>query len=216
MMKRNDPMKNDPKKISLGFTPQEFPPGVHICQIVDDDGEREEALLQFLLSGLRAGECTSCFSENISRDRVAAFFLGQGISYDEVTGSGAFTLAGTRDVYFENDRFDPERMLNVLTRYHEDSVARGFPAARVIGEMSPEVQNVAGGNRLLEYESRVSLLLRKHPVTAVCQYDSRCFSGALIMDIVKVHPLMIVRGSVVQNPFFITPEEFLSRQSAEV
>ena len=82
--------------------------------------------------------------------------------------------------------------------------------------MSPEVQNVEGGNRLLEYESRVSLLLREHPVTAVCQYDARCFSGAMIMDILKVHPMMVVRGSVVHNPFFIPPEEFLSRQSAEV
>ncbi len=208
-------MKNEPKTISLGFTPQEFPPGVHVCQIVNEDGEREQALLQFLLSGLRAGERTSCFSENANQDRVAEFFQREGISYDEVTGSGAFTLAGTRDVYFANNRFDPDRMLNVLTRYHEDSMARGFPAARVIGEMSPEIQNMEGGNRLLEYESKISLLLREHPVTAVCQYDARCFSGAVIMDILKVHPYMVVRGSVVENPFFIPPEEFLSRQPAE-
>lgn len=209
-------MKKDRKTVSLGFTPQEFPAGVHVCQMVSEDGERDQALLQFLLSGLRAGERTSCFSENATRDRVAEFLQGQGISYDTVTGSGAFTLAGTRDVYFENNRFDPERMLNVLTRYHEDSVARGFPAARVIGEMSPEVQNLEGGNRLLEYECKVSLLLREHPVTSVCQYDTRCFSGSVIMDILKVHPFMVVRGSVVHNPFFIPPEEFLSRLSAVV
>jgi hypothetical protein len=208
-------MKNEPKKISLGFTPEEFLPGVHVCQIVNDDDEREEALLQFLLSGLRGGERTSCFSESVTRNRVAEYLQSQGISCDEVTGSGALTLAGTRDVYFENNRFDPERMINVLTRYHEDSVARGYPAARVIGEMSPEVQNKEGGNRLLEYESKVSLLLREHPVTAVCQYDARCFNGAVIMDILKVHPFMVVRGSVVQNPFFIPPEEILSRPPAE-
>jgi len=125
------------------------------------------------------------------------------------------TLAGTKDVYFENGSFDPERMLGVLRNYHEDSVSGGYPAARVIGEMAPMVQHVPGGNRLLEYEARVSILLRDHPVTAVCQYDARAFDGAVIMDILKVHPFMVVRGSVVHNPFFIPPEEFLTRSDNE-
>lgn len=78
-------MKKDCQTISLGFTPQEFPAGVHVCQIVSEDEEREQALLQFLLSGLCAGERTSCFSEHAPRDRVAEFFRGQGISYDTVS-----------------------------------------------------------------------------------------------------------------------------------
>lgn len=114
-------------------------------------------------------------------------------------------------MYFAEDRFDPERMLGLLRRYHEDSVAGGYPAARVIGEMAPEIQNIRGGERLLEYEARVSMLLRDHPLTAVCQYDARAFDGAVIMDILKVHPLMVIRGSVVHNPFFVQPEDFLAR-----
>jgi len=31
------------------------------------------------------------------------------------------------------------------------------------------------------------------------------------MEILKVHPLMVIRGSVVHNPFFINPEEFLAQ-----
>ena len=58
--------------------------------------------------------------------------------------------------------------------------------------MIPEVQSVPGGDRLLEYESRVSMLLRDHPVTAVCQYDANEFDGATIIDVLKVHPQMII------------------------
>jgi hypothetical protein len=202
-------MEDEHRTISLGFTKQRFPLGVHVCQIVGSDAEREEAVLQFLLSGLRAGERTSCFSDKVTRNRVAEYFESEGISFDEASGTGTLTLAGVRDIYFVNDRFDPDRMLEVLARYHEESVAQGFTAARVIGEMSPEVQHMSGGDRLLEYESKVSLLLREHPVTAVCQYDARSFDGSTIMDLLKVHPLMVVRGSVVHNPFYIPPEEFL-------
>ncbi len=196
--------------ISLGFTAQQFPPGVHICQIFGDDDERQEAVLKFLLSGLQSGERTSCFSERID-EKILAEFLGRhGISYIEVRDTGALTLAGTVEIYFQNNRFDPERMLAFLRKFHEDSVIQGYPAARVIGEMTQDIQYMPGGGRLLEYEAKVSMLLREHPVTTVCQYDARLFDGAMIMDILKVHPYMVVRGSVVNNPFFITPEEFLA------
>ncbi len=197
--------------ISLGFTNQPFPPGVHICQIFSNDDERQESLLKFILSGLQSKERTCCFSDNATEQAIGEFLGNYGISHNEAIDSGALTLAGTRDVYFENNCFNPERMIGLLTKYYDDSVTQGYPAARVIGEMAPEVQHVSGGNRLMEYESKVSLLLRDHPVTAVCQYDARSFDGAMIMDVLKVHPLMIVRGSVVHNPFFIKPEEYLTQ-----
>lgn len=196
---------------SLGLTKQLFAPGVHVCQIFSTDDERQESLLRFILSGIQSKERTSCFSDKTTEKDIAEFLGENGMSYEEARENGALTLAGTRDVYFEYDRFDPERMLGVLRTYHEDSVANGFPAARVIGEMTPDVQRVPGGERLLEYEARVSMLLREHPVSAVCQYDARSFDGAVIMDILKVHPLMVIRGSVVHNPFFVDPEEFLAQ-----
>jgi hypothetical protein len=202
-------MSHNHPNISLGFTDQQFPAGVHICQIFSDDTERQESLLKFLLSGIQTGEKTSCFSEKVTETILAEFFAGHDISYEDAKKSGMLSLAGSHEVYFQDDRFDPERMLGILRQYYEDSVEQGYTAARVIGEMTPEVQHVPGGSRLLEYESKISQLLRDHPVTAVCQYDSRSFNGAMIMDILKVHPFMIVRGTVVHNPFFIPPEEFL-------
>lgn len=196
--------------ISLGFTQEHFPAGVHICQIYSEENEREEALLGFIESGLRAGERTSCFSDRNPVPVLERHLAAKGISLEECCASGALTLAPTREVYFKDECFDPERMLAVLKNYHEESVRRGHPACRVIGEMSPKVQDVKGGNRLLEYEAKVSVLLREHPVTCVCQYDARAFDGAMIMDVLKVHPLMIVRGAVVRNPFFIPPEEILA------
>lgn len=202
-------MAGQARTISLGFTDQPFPPGVHICQIYSSDEERQEALLHVISSGLRAGERTACFSEHAQEDAIREFLGNYGVNYDEARSKGAFSLAGTSEVYFQDGRFDPQRMLTLLTRFHDGAMAEGYPGARVIGEMTPEVQHVEGGSQLLEYESRVTMLLRERPVTAVCQYDARVFDGATIMDVLKVHPLMIVRGSVMHNPFFTPPEEYL-------
>ncbi len=197
------------KAVSLGFTSQTFPAGVHICQIYSSEEERRESVEKFLLSGLLAGERTACFSENLDEASLAQLLERHGVSCSEARESGALTTAATKDVYFKDGRFDPDRMLEMLRQYHVDSQGKGYPAARVIGEMTAEVLEVPGGERLLEYEARVSMLLKEHPVTAVCQYDARQFDGATIMQILKTHPLMVIRGSVVHNPFYIQPEQLL-------
>ena len=200
---------SQPPMISLGFTTDKVPAGTHLCQIFSDDDERNDSLLKFLLSGLQSKERVACFSEKVNEPTLSAFFSQNGISYSEMSQQGAFALSGTRNVYFEDGRFDPERMLNLLADFHQGSVQAGYTATRVIGEMLPEVQDIPGGERLLEYESKVTLLLRDVPVTSVCQYDANAFDGATIMDILKVHPHMVVRGAVIKNPFYIRPEEFL-------
>ncbi|RJQ76703.1 MAG: hypothetical protein C4519_14445 [Desulfobacteraceae bacterium] len=183
--------------------------GIHMCQIYSDDDERNDSLLKFLLEGFQAGERAACFSEKVEAEAIRGFLANHGLSYEELCTQAAFTLSGTREAYFKDNVFDPDRMLASLAHFHEESLQLGFKGARVIGEMMPEVQTIGGGDRLLEYECRVSLLLKTHPIAAVCQYDAHAFDGATIMDILKVHPLMVVRGTVVHNPLFIPPEQFL-------
>jgi len=206
-------MKNQGRKISLGFTNQQFEPGVHICQIFNDDNERHEALVNYIISGLKDGENTACFSEKETGEALSEFFKENGIVYKEVEKSGEFMLSKTAEVYFEDGKFEPERMLGLLQAFYDKAMVQKRTGARVIGEMSPDVEHIPGGSRLMEYESKVSMLLRKCPVNAVCQYDARSFDGSTILDILKVHPYMIVRGAVVHNPFFEQPEDYLSKHN---
>lgn len=202
-------MHQNHTEVSLGFTDEKVPVGTHMCLVFTKDEERVDSLLKYLLSGLQAGERTACFSGKLTEDTLREYLAKNNISYDERKTEKAIILADTSEVYFEGGVFDPDRMLNTLTAYYDEAVQLGFPAVRVIGEMIPEVQHIPGGERLLEYESRVSILLRDHPVTSVCQYDANLFDGATIMEVLKVHPKMIINGMVVNNPFYIQPESYL-------
>jgi hypothetical protein len=64
---------------------------------------------------------------------------------------------------------------------------------------------------LMEYESQVNRLLETVPCTACCQYNARKLDGGMIMDVLSVHPMMIVRGQLVENPYFVEPGEFMSQ-----
>jgi hypothetical protein len=204
-------MEKDAKKISLGFTKQQFEPGIHICQIFNNDDERHNALVDFLISGILSEENAACFSEKESPSTLSDVFKKNGIEYKKVEEKGEFSLSGTANIYFKDNKFDPDKMIDLLKDFYEKSLNDNKKGARVIGEMTPEIGKVEGGSRLMEYESKVSMLIRKYPVNAVCQYDARSFDGSTILDILKVHPYMIVKGSVIHNPFYIQPEEILSK-----
>jgi hypothetical protein len=206
-------MDKNKRKIRLGFTDQNFDEGVHICQIFSSEEERHHSLVNFIVSGLKTGEGTACFSENESTDTLVEYMHENGINLHQEIADGNLTLSKTAEVYFEDNTFDPDRMLNLLRDFYQENQKKNFSGSRVIGEMDPKVEKTRGGSRLMEYESKVSLLLREFPITAVCQYDARLFDGSTIMDILKVHPYMIVNGSVVHNPFFIQPETYLSDNS---
>ena len=207
-MEEKDGVKS--KKISLGFTEQKFEAGVHICQIYTEEDERQNALVDYVISGLEGGENTACFTEKETDMSLAKYFRKSDISYDDITNAGLFSLNKTHKIYFEDNKFDPDKMLSVLSGFYESSMDKNCKGARAIGEMTNEIETVEGGSRWYEYESRVSMLLRKYPVNIVCQFDARTFKGSTIMEILKVHPYMIVKGSVVYNPYYINPEEYLS------
>ena len=203
-----------PPLCPLGFTDQLVPAGSHICQIYSEDDEQLSSLLGFLESGLKNGERTACFTDKLDEEALGRHLSERGLSLDRLKETKSLTKAGGREIYLQNDAFEPERMLALLRQFYEDSVTEGFSSARVIGEMIPEVCSAHGGSRLMEYESRVSLQMRDYPVTAVCQYNANIFDGGTILQVLKVHPLLVIRGAVVHNPYFIPPVEYLRQNEA--
>jgi hypothetical protein len=69
-------------------------------------------------------------------------------------------------------------------------------------------------NDLLEYEARANdIWIRDdgpvHPV--ICTYDLSRFSGDVVVDVMRTHPMVIIGGILQENPFFVDPEEFLEQ-----
>jgi hypothetical protein len=182
--------------------------GAHICLIYDDERERREVVSKFVEAGLSEGERVAYFTD--AEPLAVRTWLGDhGL---EVPEPPSFTLLKTHSVYCPDGEFLPERMPPYWRAFHEESSDLGFPAARATGETSWS-REVPGGERIVEYEANLNSVLADLPVTALCQYDVRRFDGATIFDILRVHPLMLVGGQMVRNPYYERPEEFLQRSA---
>lgn len=199
------------RMVSLGFTSERFPAGTHMCYIYNDDQERHELISRFVESGLRGHEKVGYFVDLMSPEQMRAHLRELGIDLPPQTDEREFSITRALDTYCPDGRFVPERMLQNLRSMHDSSIEEGYAGARASGEMSWVLRGVPGSERLIEYEALVNIVVREYPTTAICQYDARRFDGATLFDVLSVHPMMIIRGQVVRNPYYVDPEHFLKK-----
>lgn len=195
--------------ISFGFTSETFPSGTHMCYIFNDDDERHQLIAKYLESGLKGHEKVGYFASALSAKPADEVLSDLGVGPVPNLKSGQFEASLAEDVYCPGHIFSPDHMLTTLRRFYSDSVAEGYAGARVSGEMEWALKGIPGSERLREYEARINTIVDEYPVTALCQYDARLFDGATLFETLRVHPMMVIRGQVVHNPYYIPAADYL-------
>ena len=188
---------------SLGFDARPYPAGIHMCFIFDDEDERRRVLAKYIQSGLQDHDQVAYFVDTMAPDELKQHLLQMGVELPEDTESRQCLVTTAESTYCQDGTFKVERMLATLEHAYEHCCSEGFDGLRVTGEMNWVLRGYPGTDKLIEYESRVNEVLRRVPVTAICQYDARLFDGATLYQLLKVHPMMIVHGQVVKNPYYI-------------
>ncbi len=193
------------REIALGFTDAPATEGLHICYVYGDEDERQDVISRFLASGLRANEKVLCLADAPGRSAMLDRLAGLGVS-DE-----ALTLADAAAGYCPSGKFTPSVTLDMVRDFYENAVGKeGYVGARGTGQMNWAVDPaLADPADLIRYEAQVNNVLARHPYTACCQYDARLLGGQMLMDVLSIHPMMIIRGQIVRNPFYVEPETFL-------
>jgi len=211
MVYRRSPKMNNPRKeVDMGFTKRPFLEGTRMCLIYDNDEQRKMIIGQFLARGIALGEQVGHFADMSTPEEVETWLQKMGIDLPTRKRNGEFKVfKAAEDIYCPSGRFTPSEMLSTLGGCYDKAIQAGYQGARISGEMSWALRGIPGSERLLEYEALINTIIEAHPVTPICQYDARRFDGATLLNVLKVHPWMIVRGKIVQNPYFIAPQEFL-------
>lgn len=199
-------MNGKEQSVAMGFTRQPFPAGTHMCFLYSDEAERRRVIGKFLESGIAAREKVSYFADIMKPEEVRAWLLDMGVELPE---DDAFSILVAEKTYCPGGSFVPQKMLATLQAFYKQAKKDGYPNARVSGEMSWALKGIPGSERLMEYEALINEISVAYPVTPICQYDVNKFSGAAILDVLKVHPMMIINGQIVQNPYYMQPRDFL-------
>lgn len=189
--------------------------GLHICHVFNEEAERRSIMAQFLEQGVRDGEKSVCLCDSITPEEMYVYLDEQGV--DLSCWDAGLLVKNAYSSYCPDGHFDHEKMLSLLRQYNKTALQDGFAGLRVTGEASWALRNQKTDiDELMQYEAKVNHLIEEQSILACCQYDARLFSGETIMDVLSVHPMMIVRGQLVHNPFYIDPLTFLKEYHARI
>lgn len=181
----------------------------HICAFFHTPQEEYRVMFPFIKEGLARGDRTLQIVEPALRDDYRQQLRGAGVDVEAQERSGMLQVLSVRDLYLRDGRFDVERMLATIRQHlsprSEESISRIAGHAEWACEDAPGVQD------FLEYEARLNDVLPEGRDTVVCLYDLSKTSAALIVDVLRTHPLAILGGLLQENPFYVPVEQFLER-----
>jgi hypothetical protein len=187
--------------------------GDHVC-VFCRGGERDELLVPFLAAGLSAGDrCLAVVDTSEPEEVLDALGPGGGAPHR----ADQLTVLASRDVYLTERGFDMDGMLDFYGAELQ-GVAEGrtgYGCIRTAGEMSWALRDIPGVEDLLAYEARVNQVMAANPEAAaisLCLYDVERFDAELIVGVLRTHPKAVIAGTVIDNPFYIQPEEFLRQR----
>ncbi len=200
-------MKSAPAPISLAGS--QLGEIRHVCAFFNSDEEEYRVLLPFIKDGLNCGDKAVHVLNPDQRQDHLQRLAAAGIDPAGAQQSGQLEFRVNTEVYLPDGRFDQNRMLQVFEQLACGNVKGGFPLSRICCRMDWAIEDRSHVDDVIEFESRVNDVWRRHDDAVICTYHLGQFGGDAVIDIMRTHPMVIVGGILQHNPFFVPPDEFL-------
>jgi hypothetical protein len=185
----------------------------HVCAFFRNADEEYQVLLPFIKDGFDTGDRAFHIVDPKRRNEHLRRLTSAGIDVAVAERKGQLKLYDWHDTYFRHGRFDQHAMLALIEAELQDGARQGFRLSRSIGHMEWALEDRPGVQDVVEYEARLNYILPRYKDPVICVYDLARFGGAIVVDMLRTHPMVIIGGILQENPFFVPPDEFLRDSS---
>jgi hypothetical protein len=199
-----------PNRVVLGIGGLEAEPGDHICGVFSGEQERDQVLIPFLKAGLASGDKCICVIDGTVPGEIVATL---GLADEAATASRQLEVISASQMYLRSGRFSADEVIGIWKATISDAMYAGqFDVVRAVEtwslrEVLPDL------TELLTLESEMNRYLPLYPQVVVCLYDLDRFGSGALIDLVMTHTRMLVGGMVIENPYYLTPDEVLAKKA---
>ncbi|MCG2828236.1 MEDS domain-containing protein [Methanothermobacter sp. K4] len=179
--------------------------GDHLCLIYEDEEEWLDAVIPFIMHGVKAGERCIYISDEHSTDDVRRVLMNSIPDTPSLEASGQLIIKD-RSVYAPSGVFEPEEMISLLESEVQRAIADGFHGLRVTGEATWILRDVEGSERIMEYEALLKDFFSENECIALCQYHRPCFRAETLKGVLLTHPFIVWKSRVQWNPYHLEHE----------
>jgi len=193
----------------LHFGSSAFAKHRHACAFFHSADQEHRVLLPFVKEGFQRGERAFHIIDPQDRTDYVGRFASSGVPVLDAEQSGQFELRDWHNAYLRDGHFDQNRMLALIQEVLDDGKTRGYSLTRLVAHMEWALEDRPGVNDIVEYEARLNYVLPKYRDPVICTYDLAKFSGSVVVDIMRTHPVIILGDVIQESPFYVEPDAFL-------
>jgi hypothetical protein len=181
----------------------------HVCAFFNSVEEEFEVLVPLIKHGVNRGDRFWYMVDPVQRAELVQRLRREDVDADALLESGQLGLYPWEEAHLRGGSFDKEAILRLADETLTSHEKQGFPFTRMWSNQGWALKDVSKLADLIEYESRFNAVAERHPSLTVCVYDLSQFGASIVMDMLHTHPLVILGGTVHDNPFYIPPDQFL-------
>jgi hypothetical protein len=197
--------------LSVEGKSERIPPGSHILQLYNKVNEISGVTARLLEIGLANSEKCLFAGSPASCQEVEQTLIKSGVEVTAAQEAGQLVFMTERDSLLVNKRFDPYHLLSSHQTFIAQALREGWRAVRISMDMTWLTQEVATSEQVLKYEaaSDAVFTFQNAPIIALMHYDYSKLPGALVVEMLKLHPIAVVGKFIKRNPYYLNSEQYL-------
>ena len=177
--------------------------GDHMVLAYTSAAELDDALAAACGRGLAGGNRSiiACPDRPFA-DAARAQFERAGIEVEREERAGSLCFVDQSECYLLGGRFDPQAMRAFLQDLTLNALRDGFCGLFAAGEARWIPSTPEDWQAWMVYERSVAELTATMPLTTLCLYPTDHFDPALLLDVLRNHPLVLAGRVVCENSFY--------------
>ena len=177
----------------------------HVCLPFETNDEKHEATVAFIHEGLsRSARCMFLGTKD-DFDELGRSLEDLGICTRRATARGALQYRTVEEVYLYGGIFDPPRALDHTDALIDAALVDGFSGLRLTAELT-RIPAHGEWQKIVWYDAMVNERFARRPIALLCRYPRTMIPAERVRDVLRTHPVAIVRGESCENPFYERPE----------
>jgi hypothetical protein len=181
----------------------------HICAFFNSIDEQHRVLGSFIKDGFDRGDKAFHLVDPEQGEDHLRRLAETGIDVQAAMGTGQLEVRPWQDGPLRGDRFDQDTWVASFEQVLQSGPAAGYAQTRFLAQMEWALVDLPGVEDLIEFETRVNYVVPKYDDAVICAYDLSKFGASVVMDALRTHPAVIIGGLLQENPFFVSPDQYL-------
>jgi hypothetical protein len=177
----------------------------HVCLPFETNDEKHAATVAFIHEGLSRGARCMFLGTKDDFDELGRSLEELGICTRRATARGALQYRTVEEVYLYGGIFDPPRALDHTDALIDAALVDGFAGLRMTAELT-RIPAPGEWQKIVWFDAMVNERFARRPIALMCRYPRTLIPAVRVRDVLRTHPVAIVRGESCENPFYERPE----------